>query len=272
MEAETTQRSVKLTSLAAKLLAIAGDLHRLPKNGFNSFHNYNYVLESDAMEAFSKLCVKHKIMVIPSAEIVGKEGDLTETKTTYTMLDLDSGELVQTNMPGQGYDKGGDKGVYKSLSGSYKYFILKTFMVPSGDDPERDEVSSGPRPQQAKENRSQGNLRTPRGKSEGVLDVHRTAKEKESTQSDIIDRLMDLAGGDGQKIGDLLEASSEWRDDNGKLRVKGVRDPAGLKYEPSLSKDGTPKKFSQAEIVLRKLNDLKPDSIDAELEAWQQLR
>jgi hypothetical protein len=41
-------------------------------------------------------------------------------------------------MIGEGQDAG-DKGPYKAMTGAQKYALMKTFMIPTGDDPEADE-------------------------------------------------------------------------------------------------------------------------------------
>ena len=35
-------------------------------------------------------------------------------------------------------DDGADKGLYKAYTGAVKYFLMKTFLIPTGDDPEAD--------------------------------------------------------------------------------------------------------------------------------------
>jgi hypothetical protein len=44
---------------------------------------------------------------------------------------------------GEGQDAG-DKAVYKAMTGALKYCLLKTFLIPTGDDPERDETPAKP--------------------------------------------------------------------------------------------------------------------------------
>jgi len=129
-----------------KVLAIQSEMTKLPKNGYNSFHKYAYVTEADAMEMFRDLCVKHGVVVIPTISIVAHNGDLTTINASYRIIDCDTGKEITCEIPGQGQDKG-DKGIYKAITGSYKYFIMKTFMIPTGDDPERDE---GVKPVQTK--------------------------------------------------------------------------------------------------------------------------
>jgi len=131
---------VENSNLYKKLLNISKEMGRLPKNGRNDFHKYDYVTEADALDKFRELCVKENIFVVPDTTSINKEGDLTTVNVKYTVIDVETGDSVVLNVPGQGQDKG-DKGVYKAATGSYKYFILKGFMVPTGDDPERDNNS-----------------------------------------------------------------------------------------------------------------------------------
>jgi hypothetical protein len=53
-------------------------------------------------------------------------------------MDAETGESITTAMEGEGQDPG-DKAIYKAVSGTQKYVLLKFFMLASGDDPEADE-------------------------------------------------------------------------------------------------------------------------------------
>ena len=57
------------------------------------------------------------------------------------MVDAQSGESLSSTIIGSGQDKG-DKGPYKAYTGAQKYFLMKTFMIPTGDDPEKDDEQS----------------------------------------------------------------------------------------------------------------------------------
>jgi hypothetical protein len=64
-------------------------------------------------------------------------------KMTFTWYDTETGESLVVEWAGSGSDKG-DKGLYKAMTGAEKYVLLKTFLVPTGDDPEAEEPK--PRP------------------------------------------------------------------------------------------------------------------------------
>ena len=50
-------------------------------------------------------------------------------------LDGETGASIKKPWRGYGTDKE-DKGGYKAMTGGEKYFLLKTFLIPTGDDPE----------------------------------------------------------------------------------------------------------------------------------------
>ena len=63
------------------------------------------------------------------------QGGITNIDMTIAIIDVESGEKIEVPWAGQGADKG-DKGMYKAFTGGLKYFLMKMFMLPTGDDPE----------------------------------------------------------------------------------------------------------------------------------------
>ena len=139
------------SALALKLAKILGDVGKVPKSGHNSFHNYDYVTENDLVYAVRSKLADAGIFVFTSIESqtnqiiesVNKQGEtsktlLTSITTKHTFVDGDTGEEFSVLSQGQGADNG-DKGGYKAITGAMKYFLYKCFMIPTGDDPERDE-------------------------------------------------------------------------------------------------------------------------------------
>ncbi len=124
---------------------------RVPKNGRNNFHQYDYVTEADILDAVRSAMAERRLMLVPSAvdaksESIGDKGDrLFTLKQRFTVHDGDSGEELAFDMYGQGSDKL-DKGCYKAATGAEKYALLKLFMIPTGDDPEREEKQPIPPP------------------------------------------------------------------------------------------------------------------------------
>ncbi len=124
-----------------RIHAVMVEIETLAKSGRNDFHKYNYVTEADYVRALRPLLDKHGLVVIPKIvrESVSVSNDLTTAIVQFTIVDVATGENVMTSVLGQGQDKG-DKGAYKLMTGAKKYFAALTFMVATGDDPEKEEA------------------------------------------------------------------------------------------------------------------------------------
>jgi hypothetical protein len=139
--------------LAAKLVEVMAAVKRIPKNGYNDFHKYHYALEADILEALRDELATRNVLLIPSVtgrsrDQVGEKGQVvTHLDMAFTFLDADTGEEITRAWLGAGADKE-DKGAYKAMTGGEKYFLLKTFMIPTGDDPEADTTKDEKPPRQ----------------------------------------------------------------------------------------------------------------------------
>jgi len=137
----------ELKNLASKMLLIMNEVDYIKKKGRNAFHNYNYAKETDVSAAFSKAMQKYNVFMFSS--IVdrqsiqyktdkGKDSFLITVKLEMTFIDATSGESFVGTFYGDGTDSG-DKGIYKAMTGAQKYALMKTFLLETGDDPERDD-------------------------------------------------------------------------------------------------------------------------------------
>ena len=135
-----------VASLARKVLDVAASVRGVEKTGRNSFHKYDYVTENDLLNAVVPGLEENGVMVFTSTvqqsiiETETKKGDLefmTVVTTAHTFIDGETGAQMTVYSQGQGSDKG-DKGVYKAITGSNKYFLYKSFLKAAGDDPEAD--------------------------------------------------------------------------------------------------------------------------------------
>jgi hypothetical protein len=142
--------------LIQKLAAITSLVSRIPKRGRNEFHKYDYATEADVSESIRQHFADANIMLIGRVDgheqtILTPGGAdkapmmLSTVRMTFTLFDGDSGERLEFPWIGAGSDKG-DKGIYKALTGAEKYFLLKLFLIPTGDDPERDDAHQKPAP------------------------------------------------------------------------------------------------------------------------------
>lgn len=146
------------TSIYGKLALITGLVGQVKKSGRNTFHNYTYARESDLVEAIRPLLSELGLWVHwtlhsdPEKGIIHhqrvslskkKDGDtyeaesLTVVSALFRFIDADGVESLPQLMMGYG-DDNSDKGLYKALTGMEKYFLFKSFLVATGDDPEAD--------------------------------------------------------------------------------------------------------------------------------------
>lgn len=140
-ENTTATRSNTLGQIAKKICLIMSDAGVIPKTGYNSFHRYKYSSDKDISLALQKLMAKHGVAMFPSiisknVTIDGKDR-YCEVVMSFMFVDSDSGEFMTIESAGDATDKG-DKAIYKAITGAQKYALLKTFVCPTGDDPEDD--------------------------------------------------------------------------------------------------------------------------------------
>lgn len=123
--------------IAQKKAKVAYEVGRVPKNGRNNFHKYEYVTESDLTDHIRKLMFKNNLAITLSVDRWERENNLKRVYMKITLTDCETGFFEETTWIGEGQDNG-DKGFYKAYTGVLKYYLMKTFLVPSGDDPEQD--------------------------------------------------------------------------------------------------------------------------------------
>lgn len=145
-----SENQVRAT-LYKKIAAVMGASDRVPKRGRNKFHNYDYATEADLVESLRGLLAEQGLaflVSVVSQERIPSEmkaGDFTRVELEFTLACADTGESVSCRMWGEGQDPG-DKGLYKAYTGAVKYFLMKTFLIPTGDDPEADQMQQEPKP------------------------------------------------------------------------------------------------------------------------------
>ena len=133
--------------LLKKLHKVMTELEGIAKTGYNEFHKYKYATEADVMHALRDRLIENNLFILPTATNIDVETSgskfLTNIAMGYTIYDVESGESLETSWLGQGIDSG-DKGLYKAFTGGHKYFLMKTFFLPTDADPEADPSSDIP--------------------------------------------------------------------------------------------------------------------------------
>jgi hypothetical protein len=129
----------------------------IPETGWNDYHKYKYSTDADILKALQPLMSKaglhwRCVWLGHLRDIVkAKQPHRTRVDTVYR-LHHTSGEWMDYRMAGEGAD-GNDKGVYKALTGAYKYLQRQAFSLPTGDDPERDKAAEKKKRESAAEKR-----------------------------------------------------------------------------------------------------------------------
>lgn len=130
-------------NLHGKIATISGHLSRIPKNGHNNFHNYDYVLEADLVEWVKYWLAAARILIYPTirewrVEPVQGKDPRTDVLYEFHVVDGKTGESFTTDALGQGSDPR-DKGSNKASTSAMKFAYMRLFNISSGEDAERDE-------------------------------------------------------------------------------------------------------------------------------------
>lgn len=115
------------------------------KGGVNAFDKYSYFSEAQYKALFTELFADNglelKFDELEYEVFLGseKQSNGRMPKLKFTLFDIETGFYEDTIITGEGLDKG-DKAGYKAYTGALKYYLANTFMVATGDDPEKDSI------------------------------------------------------------------------------------------------------------------------------------
>lgn len=125
-----------------KIRGIMSDLDYVAKGDKTVNGQYRFVSHDQVTAKVHPMLVKHGVVIIPSIDEVKQEGNRTTVKLLCVFLNADNPTDQFTICSyGQGIDAG-DKGIGKAYSYAYKYALLKTFCLETGDDPDNDAKST----------------------------------------------------------------------------------------------------------------------------------
>jgi hypothetical protein len=167
----------KPKGLASRLVEVMKEIKSIEKGGHNDFQNYDYVQEADVKREVRTLLAKHGIAfhfahIDPITvdrivkELAKTESGSMDIHTAMKLLEFESrivqgglgrqknqllhevrfpivlecsetGEIRLYRAVGHGIDNA-DKGIFKAITGAMKYWLMNQFLIPTGDDPERD--------------------------------------------------------------------------------------------------------------------------------------
>lgn len=198
-----------MKAIGKKILAVMKEVGPIAKDAHNSFHKYDYVSDAAVVRAMRDAMINHGLVLIPSHTERRIDLELTHLVVEYTLIDTDSGESIKSFAMGDGADKG-DKGIYKAMTGAEKYYLTKTFLIPTEDDPEKESKAKSamakpwPKPQLSTQLEKPTTpvtqaLRDIVDKTVGV------ATSPEQMADEILERLNQEADGDEERVFELLK-------------------------------------------------------------------
>ena len=123
----------KPTSLVTKLTEVQASIETVEKKGYNSHHNYHYVMEPELFNAVRGGLSARNVMLVPSIESVERHGGgLLTIKMLWRIMDGDSGEVIEIPWCAEGHDSS-DKAIMKAATAASKGLIGKLMLIPSMD-------------------------------------------------------------------------------------------------------------------------------------------
>jgi hypothetical protein len=141
------QSSIK--GLARKLAAIRAGLEPLgeKKGKVTQGGTYEYHRAEDVQAHVRAALIEQNVLLVPKVcdcthdpfdTDNGKTRFLTTVRGECEVIDADSGESMTIPMVGAGTDNG-EKGVYKAMTGAWKYLVMYLFQLAATDDPEAED-------------------------------------------------------------------------------------------------------------------------------------
>lgn len=129
-----------------KINAVMEEVEAIQKEDKKVNNQYRFVSHDAVAKALHRPLTKHGIVTIPTVADIKQEGNRTEIKLDVTFINCENPEDKFTvSFPGYGIDPS-DKGIGKAISYAFKYCLLKTFCLETGDDVEKDDIKYQPSP------------------------------------------------------------------------------------------------------------------------------
>ena len=135
--------NAKLQQKKSALRKALGEKGVLKKGAINKFDNYTYFSEAQYKELFTELFSQNSLelkfteLEYGTFEGTEKQANGRMPRLEFSLIDIETGFFETTTITGEGIDKG-DKAGYKAYTGALKYYLANTFMVATGDDPEKE--------------------------------------------------------------------------------------------------------------------------------------
>lgn len=128
-----------MANIHQKILNVMSAIEYLNKDDAVKYGQTSYkaMSEEKVTTTVRKELIRQGLVVFPIKQDVVKDGNITTTNTVYRMVNVeDPTDYIDLASSGQGADTQ-DKGVGKAMTYSFKYLLLRTFAIPTGEDPDK---------------------------------------------------------------------------------------------------------------------------------------
>lgn len=138
------EKPKKAKGLWAKIFAVQQDAGNVKMLGINEFQNYTYAKEKDYLEDIKPLLGKNNLLILQEVveheerDVVtqsGKTEHLVNIAVDFTIIDIETEENITLPFRGSGQDAT-DKALPKAHTMANKYFLAKTFLIETIEDPD----------------------------------------------------------------------------------------------------------------------------------------
>lgn len=208
-------------NLHEKIIEIMNAVQYVQKDGKVEFGatRYKYASESKITAVIREQLIRQKVTIFPVLTEYTKNGNLTHIHAEYRITNAEDPEdYMNVQAEGDGADSQ-DKGSSKAQTNAYKYMLLRTFAIPTGDDP--DQIASDELTDQfAKE------------------EAERVAEEVRFR-----DKLLELCGGDRGRIDKFVQA--KW---NGNKRFESLNTADLLIVQEAIAKAIAAERFPDESV------------------------
>ncbi|MFW5438827.1 ERF family protein [Paenibacillus apiarius] len=132
----------------------------LQKDDQVAFGNTKYkaISEEKVTSTVRAALIDQGLVIFPIEQLHSKDGTLTTVDVKYKIVDIETGEYEIIVSSGTGADTQ-DKGVGKAMTYAYKYLMLRTFAIPTGEDPDKVSSAELDAEEQAETKRATGTLK-----------------------------------------------------------------------------------------------------------------
>lgn len=122
-----------------KIVEVMKDVEYISKDDHVKFGNTSYkaISEEKVTDIMHQELVKHGIIVFPVEQTWSRENNITHVDVRYRLVNAeDPQDYIEVVSCGDGADTQ-DKGSGKAMTYAYKYMWLRTFAIPTGEDPDK---------------------------------------------------------------------------------------------------------------------------------------